>query len=219
MDDFGRFLMRYRAKKFTKGEIILVEGEVPTIAYAIKRGVVKVYNLTAEGQEKPIGFDDRYDLFPIGWVFGKIMRTQYFYEAFTDCEVYCVPREDYLSYLQSNAAISFTLHTNFIDRYLSSQMRIYALEQSKASEKVVHTLHFLCLKFGRDVRKNVVRIDLPLTQQDLANFMGLTRETTGIELKRLERAGIIDYKRQNYLVHTDRLNSLLDDDYDMQFKK
>ena len=44
--------------------------------------------------------------------------------------------------------------------------------------------------------------------------MGLTRETTGIELKKLEKEGVISYRRQNYLIRTDRLNEVLDDEYD-----
>jgi DNA-binding transcriptional regulator LsrR (DeoR family) len=70
------------------------------------------------------------------------------------------------------------------------------------------------VRYGHDVRQNVVKVSLPLTQQDLANFMGLTRETTGIELKRLEKSGVISYNRQNYIVRTDKLNELLDEDYE-----
>lgn len=219
MSSFAGFLKQFRTKTYAKGEIVLVEGELPPAAYVIKRGVIKVYNLTNEGQEKPIEFEGKLEIFPIGWVFGHIHRTQYFYEAFTATEVYVVPREDYLKYLQQQTTMLFSQYKEFIRNYLNFQMRVYALEQSKASEKIIHTLHFFCLKFGRTIRKNVVRIDLPLTQQDMANFMGLTRETTGIELKRLERNGTIDYKRQNYIVHIDKLSSLLDEEYHMQLVK
>jgi len=104
---------------------------------------------------------------------------------------------------------------NLVTRYMGLQMRINALEQSKAPSKVVNTLHFLCLRFGDEVKKDTVRIQLPLTQQDLANLIGLTRETTGIELKKLHKAGVLTYKKQNYLIRTDRLNDYLDEEYDL----
>ncbi len=214
MDAFKQFVERYRVAKFSRGEIILFEGEVPNCAYIVKKGVVKTYNLTSDGQEKPISFDVDMEMFPIGWVFSKLRSTQYFYEAFTDCSVYCVPREDLINFIKHNPKLLFSYFDYFVSRYLNYQMRVNALEQSKAADKVLHTLYFLCVRFGHDIRKNVVKIMLPLTQQDLANFMGLTRETTGIELKRLEKNGVISYNRQNYIVRTDKLNELLDEEYD-----
>ncbi|MDB5164208.1 MAG: Transcriptional regulatory protein [Candidatus Saccharibacteria bacterium] len=214
MQTLSEFLKQFRVRTFQKGEIILVEGEVPPSAYVVKKGVVKTYNLTAEGQEKPISFDVEYEVFPIGWVFSKIPATQYFYEAFTDCEIFLVPREAYVDYISGNPKATTHLLDDMIDRHLQFQMRVNALEQSKAAHKVINTLHYLCLGFGTEIKPDTVRVDLPLTQQDLANYMGLTRETTGIELKKLEKQGIISYKRQNYIIRTNRLNEVLDDEYD-----
>ncbi len=213
MEHLEKFLKNYPAKSFSKGQIILVEGEAPAAVYVIKRGVVETYNLTSEGQEKPISFDVRGEIFPVDWAFSKVQRTLYYHEAFTDCELYAVPRADLLNFVQSNQGALYELFDYFVNRHLNYQMRVNALEQSKAADKVLYTLHFLCLRFGRGVRPDVIRIQLPLTHQDLANFMGLTRETTGIELKKLEKAGVITYKRQNYIVKIDKLNELLDTDY------
>lgn len=209
-----QFLAQYRVKKFAKGEVILTEDERPSCAYYIKSGVVKTYNLTAQGQEKPISFDTEGQLFPVGWVFGKLRHTQYFYEAFTDCEVCCINRDEFVAYLKANPDLLYNFTGYMIKRYLQFQMRVNALEQSKAVDKVIYTLHFLCMGFGREVKAGAVQIQLPLTQQDLANFMGLTRETTGIELKKLERAKVIKYMQQRYVVFVGKLDELLDDDYD-----
>jgi CRP/FNR family transcriptional regulator, anaerobic regulatory protein len=213
MDDFQRLLKKYRTKRFKKGEIILVQGEVPECAYVVKSGIVKSYNLTLSGEEKPIGFDVQDDLFPVAWVYGKVEHVQFYYEAFTEVELHCVPTEEIRKYLAAHIkAQSYTLD-RLVDRYVNMQLRINALEQSKASLKVLNTIHFLCLRFGTEVKTNVIRIELPLTQQDLANFIGLTRETTGIELKKLQDNGILNRKKQFMIVKTDKLNELLDEDY------
>lgn len=208
------FYENYPVKRFDKGELILVQGEVPTSAYAIKKGVVKTYNLTAQGEEKPITFDVELELFPVAWTFKKARYAQYYYEAFTDCELYCIPAADFMEFLMATPGELLKTFDRFISSHIGHQMRINALEQSKAASKVLYTIHFLCLRYGSDVKDNLVRINLPLTQQDLANFMGLTRETTGIELKKLQRQGILTYKNQNYIVKTDKLDELLDEDYD-----
>ena len=191
----------------------MVQGEVPECAYVIKSGVIKTYNLTGQGEEKPISFDVQGEVFPIGWVYSKIKWSQYYYEAFTDCEVYCIPRDKYIEYVKSDPEAMFGIIQGFIDFNLNYQMRINALEQSKAAAKVLNTIHFLCLQFGKELKEDMVSIQLPMTQQELANFMGLTRETTGIELKKLQRKGILSYKRQKYMVKTALLNDLLDEEY------
>lgn len=208
------FYHNYPTRRFQKGEIILVQGEAPKCTYIIKRGVVKSYNLTAQGEEKPIGFDVGGDLFPVSWTFGKMSYAQFYHEAFTDCEVYCLPPNEYLHHIKKDVDRLYAEFSDFISRFISHQMRIHALEQSKAAAKVLYTIHFLCLRYGREVKKDLVQIELPLTQQDLANFMGLTRETAGIELKKLQRQGLLSYRKQNYVVKTDKLDALLDEDYD-----
>jgi CRP/FNR family cyclic AMP-dependent transcriptional regulator len=204
----------FPVKKFRAGQIILSQGEVPTVAYAIKKGVVKSFNITGEGEEKPIAFDVTNELFPIGWVFSKLAYAQFYYGAFTDCELYCIPRDDYIEHLQANPSSLYESLDYFISRYLNFQMRVDALEQSKASAKLLQTLRFLCLRFGYEQTQDVVKIKLPFTQQELANFMGLTRETTATELKKLQRKGVVSYRNQKYSVRKDRLNDLLDEEYE-----
>lgn len=187
---------------------------MPSCAYVVKTGVVKGYAITSEGVEKPIAFDVSFEIFPIGWVFGKLRWSQYYYGAFTDCELYRVPRQAYLDYLKDYPENMLNAFDRFVGHYLNFQMRVNALEQSKAIDKIIHTLHFLSLRYGREIAPHTVEIQLPLTQQELANIMGLTRETTGIELKKLERQGVLTHKRHTYTVKTNKLNEILDEEYD-----
>jgi len=213
MDEYSKFLKNFRTKRFRKGEIILVQGEVPECAYVVKSGIVKTYNLTLTGEEKPIGFDLETEIFPLAWAFGKVDHVQFYYEAFIETTVYCIPTVEIREFFAAHSHAQASLLDRLVTMHMSTQLRINALEQSKASQKVLNTIHFLCLRFGVEQKKNVVQIRLPLTQQDLANFIGLTRETTGIELKKLHQKGVLDYKKQKYVVRTDKLDDLLDEDY------
>lgn len=213
MKDHQKFLQQFRTKHFKKGEIILCQGEVPHCGYVIKTGIVKTYNLTLQGEEKPISFDTDSEVFPISWVFGKLRHAPYYHEAFTECDVYCVPRAEYMEFVESHPDYMLAMLNQFVDRCMGYQMRINALGQSKAPAKVLNMIHFLCVRFGRPVKGKTVMVQMPLTQQDLANFIGLTRETTGIELKKLQQKGVLIYKKQNYIIQTDKLNELLEEDY------
>jgi len=214
LDSLQPFLQRRTAKSYKKGDVILQQDATPGGAFIIKHGVVKTYNLTSNGEEKPIGFAVKGELFPLGWILGKIGRSQYYYEAMSDCQLYCTPIDELKAFIKNNADAMYHVLDSCVWKVMNHQMRINALEQSKASEKVLHTIHYLALCFGHDLKTDVVEIPLPLTQQDVANFTGLTRETISVELKKLASQKVIFSRNRNYVVLTDRLNELLDDEYE-----
>lgn len=214
MSNLQTFLKQYTAKSYKKGEVILRQDTEPTCAYIIKKGIIKTYNITAKGEEKPIGFNLPHELFPMGWIFDHISKSQYFYETLKPCLIYAVPKDELIVFLRANPEAMFQLLAKTTRGTLIHQMRINALEQSKASEKILHTIHYLALCFGNDLRTDLVEIPLPITQQDIANLTGLTRETVSVELKNLAAQNIIFSRNRNYVVLTDRLDKLLDDTYD-----
>lgn len=213
MEAFSTFLGRFRTVRFNKGDMIFVQGEVPKAAYVVKKGVVKTYNITSDGEEKVISLMGKNEIFPAPWVFAKTDSSLYYHQAFTTCETVVMPRDQCMQFLHHNPAVMSWVCNQFAGLHTSFMLRINALAQSKASVKVVYLLQALCLQFGRDVRKDVVKIDLPLTQQDIANLLGIKRETTALQLKKLKDDGVISYARQGYVVKTDQLNNLLDEEY------
>jgi CRP-like cAMP-binding protein len=216
LDYFLSFLSHYKVATFQKSDLILSQGVEPTYVHVIKKGFIKTYNLTSDGEERSIGFTVTNEVFPLGWVFDKIQQTQYFYEAAGIVEVYLVPKRDFLTHIHSNSDRMFLILDRGVWGSILSSMHIEALEQSKASDKILYTIHYLALFFGHDLRKDVVKIPLPITQQDIANLTGLTRETVGVELKKLLRLKIISRKDRSYIVLTGKLNELLDDEYERQ---
>jgi len=58
----------------------------------------------------------------------------------------------------------------------------------------------------------MVKIPLTLTHQNFASLVGLTRETIAIEMNKLKREGVIDYKQREYSVNTEKLFDLLGED-------
>jgi CRP-like cAMP-binding protein len=100
-------------------------------------------------------------------------------------------------------------------------MRLNALQHSRASDKLLYTLHYLTLTHGRKIEPRLVEISLSLTHQDFANLTGLTRETTATELNRLKTKGVISYgKHTLYQVNLDKLHGTINDEFisDMQLQ-
>lgn len=214
------FFDKYPVRKIGKGEIVIFQGEEPRSAYAVKSGVVKVYNLSVNGDEKPVGFETKDDVFPSSWTFQRAPSAVYYHEAFTDCELVIIPRDDYVSFLKNNPEIMAMTLERFVTAKLGDTMRLNALQHSRASDKLIYTLHYLTVSHGRKTSDpQVMEITLDLTHQDFANLTGLTRETTATELNKLKSHKVISYgKRKPYTVNLKNLNNMLNDQFvaDMQ---
>lgn len=212
LDALHSFLQEYIVRSYKKGEIIIFQGEAPRTAYVVKRGVMKVYNLNHNGDEKPVGFHSVDEVFPAPWAFYKAPSALYYYEALTDVELCHVPRDEYLAFLKSHPDEMYVQMERLIIDYLGSMMRLNALQHSRASDKLIYTLHYLALGHGRPVAPDEVEIVLDLTHQDFANLTGLTRETAATELNKLKTLGVISYSKHSlYHVKVRELNKALND--------
>jgi CRP-like cAMP-binding protein len=208
---FTEFLSKFPVRRFQKGEMIICEGLEPRKCYAVKSGFAKVFLTTKSGEEKAVSFITSQDLFPLTWIFGKTDVALYYYQAYTDCEMYEIPREDMIAHIENDPQMFHRLFDYVLDLDIDLMQHIHSLEQAKASDKLMYAFSFLTRRFGKKLTKSRTKMLLPLTQQDLANFLGLTRETTGAQLKELQHKGIINYQQQEYVVHVDRLKALIED--------
>lgn len=211
-DTLREFLKGYMTRNYDKGEIIIFQGEAPRTSFIVKSGVVKEYNLSHTGDEKPVGFQIENEMFPAPWTFYKAPSALYYYEALTDVVLYHVPRDEYLSFLKDHPEEMFAQLERLVTDYLGSMMRLNALQHSRASDKLIYTLHYLAASQGRSISPTEVEIMLDLTHQDFANLTGLTRETAATELNKLKNLGVISYgKHSLYRVKVKDLNKALND--------
>lgn len=205
-------LNAYSLRKFKKGQTVLFQGEVPRYAYVIKSGTVKTYNISPLGEEQLISLSSDYDILPEAWFLGEASVAYYFYEAFTDCTVYAIPREELIKKVNDSPEFANHLLRRFMRLYVGASVHINALEQPRSRDKLVHLLHYLMLRFGQDAGKDKVTLSLRLTHQTLANMLGVTRETIATELSRLRREKVISYKQQTYIINKPQLLQLRNDD-------
>ena len=196
------------------GSTILFQGEVPRSACIIKKGIVRVYSISAQGDEQIITYHVAGEFFPASWILGKSTSTLFFYETVTETEIAFVGKQEFVNYMRSDSKRSAALLDYFTTNYAASLIRVSALEQPKAREKLLYTLYYLCQRYGNRVKKDssIIEIELQLTHQNLASLVGLTRETTATEMNKLKREGTISYDNQKYKINLDKLLDLLGED-------
>lgn len=210
LDTFRYFTAKYPIKTFKKGETILLKGEKPKNLFIIESGYVKTYSITKNGNERLVSIDRKDEEFPIGYTVGLIERSEYFYEAFTRCTVRMVPREEYLEYLGSNTERAYASHVRITRLLLATLSHIHALEQPSAGEKIAHTLVYMGKQLGVPLRPQKTDVKVLVTQQEIANSLGITRETANVELRKLEALSLITYSRKSYILHMEQLQEYLE---------
>lgn len=208
----NQVLSKGTTKSVAKGSIIYYQAEVPQSAALIKRGVVKVYNLSTDGEEQLATFHVAGEFFPSTWLFGQTASTIYFYETFTDCEICFIPRPELQQIIKKSAANLQYFMDVYVKNYTGMLLRVTALQQAKAHAKISYTLFYLAERYGKQLSPNVTKINIQLTHQQFASLVGLTRETTATEMKKLEKQGIVRYDNQVYKVNTRRLLDTIGDE-------
>ena len=192
-----------------KRTILIYQGEVPRQAYIVKSGAFKAYHLNKMGEEQITGFRTGGDLFPETWLFGKTSSALYYYEALEDSIVYSVEKSSLLELVNSNTDLQRQLLDYFVNNYTSLLMQINALEQSRAAEKLLLMLYYLRFRYGKEVKPGEFHLSISLTHTTLAGLLGLTRETTTIELGRLKRKNVINYNGREFIIYQNTLESKL----------
>jgi CRP/FNR family cyclic AMP-dependent transcriptional regulator len=214
-DSLRDFCAKYPLRHFKKDRPLFYQGEVPQSAFFIKTGVIKVYNITSSGEEKIVSYEAEGSMVPSGWLFTKSPAALFYYDAFTDSQLYSIPKHDLISFLNTNHIAATSLLDHYTSMYTAAIMHLHALEQSRARDKLLHIFQYLALRFGKPLDKNTYKIELRLTHQDIANLIGITRETVTAEISKLSKTGTIKSENLHYIVDTNKaLRAVGENDFD-----
>lgn len=195
-----------------RNSIIIYQGEAPRSVFFVRKGIVKAYSLTNTGVEQVVSFFTAGEPLAQTWVFEKTSSSLYYYEAVDDCELYTLPRDVFLETIQKSTELKEQLFQYFITTNSGLLLRITALEQQRAVEKLVFTLYYLMFRYGKQDESGLYHISLKLTHNSIASLVGLTRETTATELAKLKRKGIINYSAEEYTVDKAKLERVMGED-------
>jgi CRP/FNR family transcriptional regulator len=173
-------------KEFKDKQVIFLQQEASNHLHNITKGNVKIYKLLSDGRIQIIGF-----LYP-GDFFGSYKKKKYNYsaEAMGDVRL-CVFKQEVLdSYLENNLNLAKEmLHVTSHELTLA-QDRIGVLGKLNANERVARFILNISDQRAR-IGWQDNPISLPMTRQDIADYLGLTLETVSREITRFKTANLI----------------------------
>lgn len=190
-------------------QVIFYQGEVPKNGFKINKGLVRAYSIHSDGSESTIAYFGDGQIFPLGVLLQNVPVAMFFYEAVTDTSLVEVTLSEVLTQDETAAERIKELASHL----LSSFMHIYALSQTSARLRIACMLRLLALNHSeRLLAGKLYKLRFKLTQEDISNLCGLSRETCNIELRSLRSNDILMVKSKYYIIDLVKLNKFIGDE-------
>lgn len=208
LDDF---IASLPVRTYQKGQSIIQPAQPINYIFTINSGFVRGFDISEHGDTQVIWYGRPGDIFPLPRIFDSAYQAPFFYDAFTDCRLTLSPADQFEQFIGSHQEALLELSHYLTEDNTDTLRRLHALAEPKAHDKLLRILDFFAHRFGGSPRTGTITIDLPLTQQDIANFIGLTRETVSHELTVLRELGVIDYEKASIQLNRDKLSSFIEE--------
>jgi CRP/FNR family transcriptional regulator len=200
MERKGRFY------KLPKGQIFQ-SSDTRQMFNLVKSGYVKRYLITNDGSIRVQGIWGPGDSFPLTIAFKILFGRDiydgpeiYHYQSMTPVEIYMISQVTLAEYLKGNSAVVKDLLFESGKRLQSNIQRLENVGLKTSYHKVAHQLLHFAQEFGTKKTRGV-SIGVPLSHQDLADNLSLTRETVTNSMKKLRSRKLIDTSSK-YIVVT-----------------
>lgn len=198
-------------RKYPKGQILFYEGDSPTNVYVLKSGAIKIYDIDDKGNERIVHIISPPSLFPAVLFFSQSEASNTFYSTLSECEVYVVSAQAVRDKLESDNAFALYCLRWFAEDTREVMIRMASLEKSDAREKLLVALRFLAYMHGQPTTHDGWRrVNFSVSHQLLADMIGVTRESTTLAMKDLQKQKVVGHPKITVLeVNTAQLAAQL----------
>lgn len=186
-------------KDFAKGNIIFLEGEDATAVYFIKRGKIKISKLSEQGKEIIVHILGPGDIFAEVILFQKNTTYPVTAEVIEEAKVGMIRNDNLEKIILAKSQVAVELIRALTEKILMIQERIRHLGSNDSIDRTIQVLLTLAQGHGT-VTDHGIEICVNITRQNLASFVGTTRETISRVLARLANAKIIDITGKNIII-------------------
>ena len=197
-----QFFLKHKKLIYKKGSTILYADDIPVGVYYLLEGFIKDTSVSPEGQEFTLIIFKPEEVFPYQYAFNNFPNAHSF-TTMTQCTVVRCGREEFLSFMYQNPDVLFMITQKVLIRLGGILTRLENMAFGSAYQKVASIIEILGERFGKS-EDGYIKIMLPLSHKDIAELIGLTRETVSVEMKKLEDQGIIQKSAQRYCIRRPR---------------
>lgn len=198
--DLGELRSLGSRRSLPAGATLFLEGDDPYDLVIVESGDIKLVTTALNGQEMLL------DVLSAGEVLGELSAIDGAARsatavALTPVELTSIPVDRFLGFLQGHPAAMGALLAVIVRRLRSANRRQLEFMTSDALGRVCTRLDDLADRYGCVEQLDAVRIDLPITQTELAQWCGLSREAVVKALRKARNLGWVSTTDGTITVH------------------
>lgn len=198
IDTFEDMLAKAVTRRYPAGRAVFEQGEEASEFFVLVDGRLKVTQVTEDGQQVMIRIVNPGDLFGIA---KALQRTDYpgTATAAVDSAALAWPMAYWSQFVESSAPLAVSALQTVGQRLQDSHSRIREMATEEVERRVAHAVLRLVQQSGRK-EADGLRIDFPISKQDIAEMTGTTLHTVSRILTLWESKGLVKGGRQKLLV-------------------
>ena len=213
-DELARLEQMKYYRSFQAGQTVIWSGDRMDFVASVVSGIATLTQTMEDGRRQMVGL-----LLPSDFV-GRPGRSTAAYDvtATTDLVMCCFRKKPFEELILSTPHISQRLLEMTLDELDAAREWMLLLGRKTAREKIASLLAIIArLDVSLNPRsKGPIVFDLPLTREEMADYLGLTLETVSRQVSALRRDGVISLEGKRHVTvdDFDRLLEVAGDDTD-----
>lgn len=180
--DYGGKSMRYSPRS-----TLFLDGQEARYIYAIRSGMLRLVKNLPDGRRQILGF------VLAGDFLGLTLTSRHAFgaETITEVELRCYKCDEFVNNIKIRPELLQQLHALTAEEVMSSQEQMFLLGRLRAQEKVASFLLTMRKRYRARGDKSDLYVHLPMTREDIGDYLGLTLETVSRMLAKMARDNII----------------------------
>lgn len=191
LKEFETFYKQFTIRDYKKGELLKRADDDPQGIFCLTKGYVRQYTVSETGLELTLHILKPISYFPMVWAINGTPNVYYF-EALTPVQAGRAPRDQVVNFIKDKPSVIFELMSGLLGDYAETLIRMEHLVFSDAYRRVISVMLYIAKHFGESSGNDII-VHHRFTQTDIAALGGVARETTSIEMGKLEKKGLIRY--------------------------
>jgi CRP/FNR family transcriptional regulator, anaerobic regulatory protein len=202
-------------RSYEAGQNMIWSGDKMDFVASVVTGIATLTQTMEDGRTQMVGL-----LLPSDFI-GRPGRDRAPYDvtAVSPVTVCCFRKRPFEDLMMSTPHIGQRLLEMALDELDAAREWMLLLGRKTAREKIASLIAIIARRDAEakaSLRRGVMTVDLPLTREAMADYLGLTLETVSRQISALKRDGVIQLegKRQVVIPSLDRLLAETGDDTD-----
>ena len=198
-DELARLEQIKYYRSYQAGQTVIWSGDRMDFVASVVTGIATLTQTMEDGRRQMVGL-----LLPSDFV-GRPGRTTAAYDvtATTDLVMCCFRKKPFEDMMSATPHIAQRLLEMTLDELDAAREWMLLLGRKTAREKIASLLAIIARRDAslklRNAKGSIV-FDLPLTREEMADYLGLTLETVSRQMSALKKDGVIELEGKRHII-------------------